>query len=209
LLISGSSNVTICDLPIDYNPLPFTQGTIGASDSASLQIIVKIDPGYPDDPAFLATITDGFFKVVNRHTRALKAGARDFLSRKRVERVMEGLIKISTNSDGSHFITVERDPTMEDCTCANTSDDALNAHGSYGCGTVTTWSRRYLFSPEWDVDLVAGDEIETCEHGTFRSLGRASIEVLTKRDASELKRKIPRGNKSPTTQPDLVYDVVL
>jgi hypothetical protein len=297
LLIDGSSHVTIRDLSIDYDPLPFTQGTIASFDRAALQIMVKVDPGYPDDSAFLATITDGFFKVMDRHTHALKAGARDFLSPSRVERVGEKLIKVhlqwsandvfpsqlpiavgdvvaitngsahaivvedsastsfidlkllaapgmgilqnagqggtvlqkvsivpgprpkgattdrlvSTNSDGSHFITVERGPTMEDCSFANTSDDAVNVHGFYYFVVQKTGPRRYLLSPKWDVGLLAGDEIETCEHGTFRSLGRTRIAQLTKRHAPELKSKIAQiwKNKSPTTQPDLIYDVEL
>jgi hypothetical protein len=76
LTISGSSHVTVRDLTIDYDPLPFTQGTIAAFDKAALQITVKVDAGYPDDPAFLATVTDGFFKVMDRRTKALKPGAR-------------------------------------------------------------------------------------------------------------------------------------
>jgi hypothetical protein len=217
LQISAPSHITVRDLTIDYDPLPFTQGTITAFDKAALQITVKVDPGYPDDPPLLASITDGFFKVMDRHTRALKAGARDFLTPVKVERISQGLIRVhlrwsandlfpsqlpiavgdvvaisngsahaiivdgsdatsftgvklfaspgmgllenggagammlqkvsiipgprpngaatdrlvSTNSDGSHFITVERGPTMEDCSFANTSDDAVNVHGFY------------------------------------------------------------------------------
>jgi len=297
LLISGSNHVTIRNLSVDYDPLPFTQGTIAGFDHAALVITVKVDPGYPDDPAFLATITDGFFKVMDRQTRALKAGARDFLSPKKVERAGEGLIKVhlqwsandvfpsqlpvkvgdvvaisngyshaivvddsvstaftdlkllaspgmgilenagpggmtlervsivpgsrpkgattdrlvSTNSDGSHFITVERGPTMEDCTFANTSDDAVNVHGFYYYVVEKPGPRRYLLTPKLDVGLAAGDEIETCEQGTFRSLGRTKIVTLTKRHAPDLKAKIAQiwKNKSPTTQPDLIYDVEL
>jgi hypothetical protein len=83
LLVSSSSHVTIRDLSIDYDPLPFTQGTIAAFDKTATQVTVKVDPGYPDDPAFLASINDGFFKVMDRGTRALKAGARDFLTRRK------------------------------------------------------------------------------------------------------------------------------
>jgi hypothetical protein len=71
------SNSSHC---IDYDPVAFTQGTIAAFDKAALKINVKVDAGYPDDPAFLATITDSFFKVMDRKAKALKAGAGDFLT---------------------------------------------------------------------------------------------------------------------------------
>jgi Right handed beta helix region len=297
LTISSSSHVTIRDLSIDYDPLPFTQGTIAAFDKAALQITVKVDAGYPDDPAFLATITDGFFKVMDRQTKALKAGARDFLDPVKVEWISPGLIKVhlrwgandcfpsqlpvavgdtvtiasgnahaivvdgsaatsfidlkllaspgmgilenggagsmmlqkvsvvpgprpkgattdrlvSTNSDGSHFITVEQGPTMEDCSFANTSDDAVNVHGFYYYVVEKPAPRRYLLTPKWDIGLAPGDQIESCDHATFRSLGRTKIEQFSKRHAPELKGKIAPiwKNKSPTTQPDLIYDVVL
>jgi parallel beta-helix repeat protein len=297
LAISASSHATIRDLTIDYDPLPFTQGTIAGFDKKALQIDVKVDPGYPDDPPFLATITDGFFKVMDRHTKALKVGARDFLTPSKVERVSEGLIRVhlswsandcfpsqlpvvigdvvtiangsahaivvdgseatsfidlkllaspgmgllenggagsmllqklsivpgprpknatadrlvSTNSDGSHFITVERGPTIEDCSFANTSDDAVNVHGFYYYVVQKLAAARYLLTPKWDIGLAAGDEIESCEQASFRSLGRTKIAQLTKRHAPELKGKIAAiwKNRSPTTQPDLIYEVVL
>jgi parallel beta-helix repeat protein len=297
LAISASSHATIRDLTIDYDPLPFTQGTIAGFDKKALQIDVKVDAGYPDDPPFLATITDGFFKVMDRHTKALKVGARDFLTPSKVERVSEGLIRVhlswsandcfpsqlpvvigdvvtiangsahaivvdgseatsfidvkllaspgmgllenggagsmllqkvsvvpgprpknatadrlvSTNSDGSHFITVERGPTIEDCSFANTSDDAVNVHGFYYYVVQKLAAGRYLLTPKWDIGLAAGDEIETCDHATFGSLGRTKIVQFTKRHAPELKAKIAPlwKNKSPSTVPDLIYDVVL
>ena len=297
LTISGSSHVTIRDLSIDYDPLPFTQGTITAFDKTATQITIKVDPGYPDDPPFLAGITDGFFKVMDRRTKSLKPGARDFLTPAKAERISEGLIKVqlrwsandcfpsqlkiavgdvvaisngsahavvvdgsdatsfvdvkllaspgmgllenggagsmmlqkvsiipgprpkgatmdrlvSTNSDGSHFITVERGPTMEDCSFASTSDDAVNVHGFYHYVVAKTAPGRYLLTPKWDIGLAAGDEIESCDHGTFRSLGRTRITQFSKRQAPELKAKIAAiwKNKSPTTQADLIYDVTL
>jgi hypothetical protein len=94
LQISASNRVTIRDLTIDYDPLPFTEGTIASFDKAALQITVKVDPFYPDDAPFLASITDGFFKVMDRATRALKVGARDPLTPAKVEKISEGLIKV-------------------------------------------------------------------------------------------------------------------
>jgi hypothetical protein len=105
LLISGCSHVTIRDLFIDYDPLPFTQGTIAAFDHTALQVMVRVDPDYPEDAKFLATITDGFFMVMDRRTRALKAGARDFLSPSHIERVGEKLIKVSI-SNGARTTSV-------------------------------------------------------------------------------------------------------
>src|SRR3984957_3477144 len=297
LTISSSSRVTIRDLSIDYDPLPRTQRIVAAVDKAPLPITVKVDAGYPDDPAFLATVTDGFFKVMDRRTKALKPGARDFLTPAKVERISPGLIKvhlrwsanecfpsqlpvvvgdtvtiangyahaivvdgsaatslidlkllaspgmgilenggagsmmlqkvsvvpgprpkgatmdrlISTNSDGSHFITVERGPTMEDCSFANTSDDAVNVHGFYYYVVEKPAPRRYLLTPKWDIGLAPGAQMERCDHTPFRSLGRTRIEQFSKRHAPELKGKTAPiwKNKSPTTQPDLIYDVVL
>jgi hypothetical protein len=297
LTISSSSHVTIRDLTIDYDPLPFTQGTITALDKTATQVTVKVDPGYPDDPAFLATITDGFFRVMDRKTRALKPGARDFLTPARIERLSPGLIKVtlrwsandcfpsqlpvkvgdvvaitntyghaivvdgssatsfidlklfaapdfgilenggpgsmllqrvsivpgprpkgattdrlvSTNADGSHFIAVERGPTIEDCSFANTADDAVNVHGFYYYVVEKPAPRRFLLTPKWDIGLAAGDEVESCNHATFASLGRTRITQFSKRQAPELKQKIAAiwKNKSPTSQENLIYDVVL
>jgi Right handed beta helix region len=297
LTVSASSHVTIRDLTIDYDPLPFTQGTITGFDKTATQITVKVDSGYPDDLAFLASITDGFFKVMDRSTRALKAGARDFLTPSKVELLSPGLIKvhlrwsandrfpsqlpvavgdvvtiangyahaivvdgsdatsfidvklfaspgmgllenggagsmllqklsivpgprpkgattdrlISTNSDGSHFITVEHGPTIEDCTYANTSDDAVNVHGFYYYVVAKAAPGRYLLTPKWDIGLAAGDTIESCDQASYRSLGRNRITQLSKRHAPELKAKIAAlwKNKSPTTVADLIYDVTL
>ncbi|MEA2910816.1 MAG: hypothetical protein QOJ15_2897 [Bradyrhizobium sp.] len=58
---------------------------------------------------------------------------------------------ISTNSDGSHFITVEQGPTMEDCSFANTSDDAVNVHGFYYYVVQKPAPRRYLLTSKWDI----------------------------------------------------------
>ncbi len=297
LVISGCNRFTVRDLTIDYDPLPFTQGTITAFDKKAVEITVKVDPGYPDDAALLAAFTDGFFKVMDRHNRALKTGARDFLSPAHATRLSDGLIKvqlhwsandrfpsqlpvavgdvvtianggahaiaidssvatslidlkllaspgmgiienggegtmmlqkvsvvpgprpkgattdrlISTNSDGSHFTAVAHGPTIEDCSFANTSDDAINVHGFYYYVVAKTAPRRFLLSPKWDVGLAAGDDVESCDHATFRSLGRGKVAQFTKRHAPELKAKIAQlwKNKSPTTQPDLIYDVVL
>ena len=67
LRIEGSANVTIKGLAIDYDPLPFTQGTIVsmADDGASFQ--VKLHAGYPPVTGRIRGI------VMDENTRVVKA----------------------------------------------------------------------------------------------------------------------------------------
>lgn len=297
LHVSSCEHVTISDLTIDYDPLPFTQGVVASMDHTAKEITLKVDPGYPDSQTFLSSVSGSIFAVVDRNTRALKAGARDFLSAARAERLGAGSIRVqlawsandtfpsqlpvvvgdvvivtgggdhavmvenslstsfvdvklfsspgmgilenggpggtlfqrvsiapgpppagarterlvSTASDGSHFITVVRGPTMEDCVFSNTCDDAVNVHGFYYYVIEKTGPGRFLLTPKWDIGLEQGDVITACDGASGRLLGKTHLTQLTKRHAPELKAKIAQiwKDKSPTTQPDLVYDVVL
>lgn len=47
LSISNSKNITITGLTVDYDPLPFTQGTIVGLHPADKGILVEIDNGFP------------------------------------------------------------------------------------------------------------------------------------------------------------------
>jgi hypothetical protein len=118
---------------------------------------------------------------------------------------------VSTNSDGSHFTAVARGPVIEDCVYANTSDDAINVHGFYYYVVRRTGPRRYLLSPKWDIGLQAGDVITACDRQDFHRLGQTRIREFSKRHAPELKADIAKlwKGRSDTTQPDLVYDVML
>lgn len=53
LQFRSCSNITVANLTLDYDPLPFTQGTITAVDTRTFQ--VTLDPGFPDimQPYFL------------------------------------------------------------------------------------------------------------------------------------------------------------
>ncbi|HEV2550716.1 MAG TPA: right-handed parallel beta-helix repeat-containing protein [Stellaceae bacterium] len=297
LHVHSCSHLVIRDLAIDYDPLPFTQGTIAGFDAKALNVTVKVDAGYPDDAKFLATIRDGFFRVMDRRTKALKPGARSFLSPAKIDRLGPGLIRvqlqwsandlgpgqlpiavgdtvaisasyqeavsvedsiatsfvgldlraspgmgilenggrggmllervnvapgprpkgagadrlISTNADGSHFIAVERGPSFVGCSFANSSDDAVNVHGFYFFVVEKIAPKIYRVSPKWDIGLQAGDDIESCENGSFRSLGRSKVVRLAKKKMSELKGKIAQvwKGKSDTTLPDTIYEIEL
>lgn len=48
IMVLDSTNVTIEQLAVDYDPLPFTQGSIESVDLDKKQVVVKIQEGYAD-----------------------------------------------------------------------------------------------------------------------------------------------------------------
>ncbi|RKX38529.1 MAG: hypothetical protein DRP64_15570, partial [Verrucomicrobia bacterium] len=60
-----STNVAVQGLVVDYDPLPFTQGTITAVDTAGGTFDLLIDPGYPElsEPSFSAANAKWGLKV--------------------------------------------------------------------------------------------------------------------------------------------------
>jgi len=62
---TDSTNIAVQDLVVDYDPLPFTQGTITAVDTAGGTFDLLIDPGYPElsDPSFSAANAKWGLKV--------------------------------------------------------------------------------------------------------------------------------------------------
>jgi hypothetical protein len=79
LHLQSCNHVTIRDLSVDYDPLPYAGHYRGLRRQGA-HITVKVDRGYPDDAKFLATIRDATFGVMDRRTRSLKPGARNFIS---------------------------------------------------------------------------------------------------------------------------------
>ncbi len=92
--IQSCNHLTIKDLYVDYNPLPYTQGVITAFDKTAQQIDVKVDKGYPSNKEFATTIQSGLFNVMDRNTKAEKPGARD-ITPKSVENIGEGLLRVN------------------------------------------------------------------------------------------------------------------
>ena len=91
LRMSASNRVAeIRDLAINYDPLPFTQGTITAFDKTATQITVK--PLLSRRHAVTCLHHRALFKVMDRATKALKPGAAGF-SHACESRYPEGMIR--------------------------------------------------------------------------------------------------------------------
>jgi hypothetical protein len=79
--INNSRNVTVRDITIDYDPLPFCQGTIRAVDLKNGHFDLEISEGYPapDGPQFLKAIEPygKWGMIMDRATRRIKAGTPD------------------------------------------------------------------------------------------------------------------------------------
>ncbi len=117
----------------------------------------------------------------------------------------------STNSDGTHFNSVEIGPTITGCEYRLTTDDPINIHGFYHYIVARTDDRQYTVSTKWGIGLEVGDTIETTRATTFESLGPNRVVFLRTRQAPELQTTIDRvwSGRSPTTRGAEVVDVTL
>ncbi|QHI69946.1 right-handed parallel beta-helix repeat-containing protein [Tichowtungia aerotolerans] len=77
--IDNSTNLIIRNFTIDYDPLPFSQGTIESVDAASGSFILKLNDGFPrpDAPFFKSCDSWGMLKDATRPGR-LKANCPSF-----------------------------------------------------------------------------------------------------------------------------------
>jgi hypothetical protein len=73
----GCNNTFLKDIIIDYDPVPFTQGTIVAIDQAGGTFDLDIDAGYPvlSEPYFTA---GAMGEIINRSKKRLKPGTPDY-----------------------------------------------------------------------------------------------------------------------------------
>lgn len=115
----------------------------------------------------------------------------------------------STNSDGTHFNSVQKGPVITNSNYKLTSDDPINIHNFYYFVVKKYDDKHYIVSPKWDVGLEQGDQIDTIKAESFASLGRTTIVSKSKKTMPELKSVIDKvwEGKSPTTLGATVYDI--
>jgi len=62
--VRASTNLIVRNFTVDYDPLPFSQGTVEAVNSTDLSFVMKLHPGFPppDDPFFKSCGSWGMLK---------------------------------------------------------------------------------------------------------------------------------------------------
>ncbi|MFH1497806.1 MAG: right-handed parallel beta-helix repeat-containing protein [Verrucomicrobiota bacterium] len=79
LLITDCAGLTLRGFTIDFDPLPFTQGTVEAIDPVAREVVFALHDGYPDlAPHFLT----GRAHVFSPETRSWKTSAADIYATK-------------------------------------------------------------------------------------------------------------------------------
>ncbi|MCF7818243.1 MAG: right-handed parallel beta-helix repeat-containing protein [Kiritimatiellales bacterium] len=74
-----STNIIIRNFSVDYDPLPFSQGSVVAVDPADSSFVFELHPGFPtpDDPFFKSTSSWGMLKDT-KHPGRLKTDCPSF-----------------------------------------------------------------------------------------------------------------------------------
>lgn len=103
----GCRNIIVRNFSVDYDPLPFSQGTVIASDPAEKWIEVRTDDGFPalDDPFFSAYGSWGMLKDP-QFPGKLKEGAPNVLFRSSCERTGKDTFKIVLDKPFDEFLQV-------------------------------------------------------------------------------------------------------
>lgn len=109
LHIASARGLTLKNLTIDYDPLPFTQGTIVNIDPSGKWYDVRIDPGYPQDDELLHLFRHHGvdMMVMDPQVRAIKAGTPNFMRTNQVDRLTEDVLRL-------WFPNQPRNPTIAD-----------------------------------------------------------------------------------------------
>jgi hypothetical protein len=105
--VRNSTNIIVRNFTIDYDPLPFSQGTVTAVDVAAGSIDVQTDPGFPDldDPLFTAYGSWGMLKDPLIPGK-LKDGAPNVLFRSSCEKTGDNLFRIVLTQPFHEYLEV-------------------------------------------------------------------------------------------------------
>ncbi|HHV44332.1 MAG TPA: right-handed parallel beta-helix repeat-containing protein [Firmicutes bacterium] len=111
LRISNATNLTLRNLVIDYDPLPFTQGVIIGSEPSGKWYDVRIDAGYPKDDQLLSQFRQYALDmiVMDPQTRAIKKGTPNFKRTYQIERIADDVLRLWFPNQAKNTYIVEGD----------------------------------------------------------------------------------------------------
>jgi hypothetical protein len=92
--IRDCRNVVISNLALDYDPVPFTQGTVTALDATGKTIDVNVDKGYPCDAGFAARLARGGFQVMDRDAESFAIGGRYAMHPVAAQALPDGILRV-------------------------------------------------------------------------------------------------------------------
>lgn len=96
--IERAEDVLFENIAIDYDPLPFTQGTVTAIDPGGTVIDVAVDAGYPCDAGFATGLAHGRLDVIDRETEAFAVGGRYAMQPVAAAAVADGRLRLTLAS---------------------------------------------------------------------------------------------------------------
>ncbi len=81
IVLTGGRNIALKNLTLDWDPLPFTQGTITAMNADAATLDVRLDPGYEREnvSAGLTSSSNWSAVVFDPQTRELRTGQARFM----------------------------------------------------------------------------------------------------------------------------------
>lgn len=155
LIASNCRNVSVKDLAIDYDPLPFTQGRVVATSTAAGTLDLDLDPGYPPLSAPCFNLASKFGLIIDGKRRQLKAGAADHVFSSTFTHLSDRVWRLTLNPDqrgklsditvGDRFVQMARQGFTtigfmgsSNCTLENVT---LYAAASLACALIANEGR--------------------------------------------------------------------
>lgn len=93
--VAASTNLVIRNFFVDYDPLPFSQGTVQSVNVAAGSFVFMLHPGFPppDDPFFKSCDSWGMLKDI-KHPGRLKANCPSFFAYKDILPLGDNLFRV-------------------------------------------------------------------------------------------------------------------
>jgi hypothetical protein len=141
--VEASTNLIIRNFSVDYDPLPFSQGTVVSVDPADSSFVFELHPGFPtpDDPFFKSCNSWGMLKDT-RHPGRLKTDCPSFfmyreilpLGDNRFRIALAGKKEISNVETGDVFVVNGRSASVgQYFNSENITFDGLTIYASPSC----------------------------------------------------------------------------